>query len=348
MGVLSNPESFASVTLLVKRVLITGGAGFIGSHLAEALLARGDAVTVIDDESTGRAGNLAAVRAHERLSFRRGSVADVSLVRSALEGIEEVYHLAAAVGVALIARQPLQTIERNIYPTQLLLDELCRRNGSGQKVRFFLASTSEVYGKNPKATWTEEDDLVFGPTTRPRWSYGVSKAVDEFLALACARQFGLPAVIGRFFNVVGPRQTGAYGMVLPRFVEAALAGEPLVVHDDGRQVRCFAHVGDVVAVVVKLMETPAAAGHVYNIGSDQPVSILELAQRVVKLAESLSPIEFQSYAQAYDQDFEDIRHRVPDLTRLKQTIGFAPRNDLDAIIRDVVAERKLTSGLKSR
>ncbi len=324
----------------MKRVLITGGAGFIGSHLAEAILARGDAVTVIDDESTGRGDNLTAVRSHERLTFIRGSVADVDLVRPALDGIDEVYHLAAAVGVALIARQPLQTIERNIYPTQLLLDELCRRNGSGQGVRFFLASTSEVYGKNPKATWTEDDDLVFGPTTRPRWSYGVSKAVDEFLALACARQFGLPVIIGRFFNVVGPRQTGAYGMVLPRFVEAALAGKPLVVHDDGRQVRCFAHVRDIVSAVVKLVETPAAAGHVYNIGSDQPVSILELAQRVVALAGSTSKIEYQSYAQAYDQDFEDIRHRVPDLTRLKQTIGFAPRNDLDAIIRDVIAWRR--------
>jgi UDP-glucose 4-epimerase len=334
-------DTLKTLPTSVKRVLITGGAGFIGSHLTEALLARGDAVTVIDDESTGREDNLSAVRAHERLTFRRGSVSDIELVRQSLEGASEVYHLAAAVGVALIAKQPLQTIERNIYPTQLLLDELCRKSGSGQKVRFFLASTSEVYGKNPKAAWTEEDDLVFGPTTRPRWSYGVSKAVDEFLALACARQFGLPVVIGRFFNVVGPRQTGAYGMVLPRFVDAALAGECLIVHDDGRQVRCFAHVKDVVAAVVKLMETPAAAGHVYNIGSDQPVSILELAQRVVKLADSPSPIEYQSYAQAYDSDFEDIRHRVPELTRLRQTIGFAPRNDLDAIIRDVIAWKRI-------
>lgn len=329
--------------LSVKRVLITGGAGFIGSHLTEVMLAAGHSVTVIDDESTGRADNLSAVRGHDRLTFIRGNVADADLIRRALDGVSEVYHLAAAVGVALIARQPLQTIERNIYPTQLLLDELCRRHGSGQSVRFFLASTSEVYGKNPKPSWTEEDDLVFGPTTRPRWSYGVSKAVDEFLALACARQFGLPVVIARFFNVVGPRQSGAFGMVLPRFVDAALAGDPLVVHDDGRQVRCFAHVRDVVTAVVKLMELPAASSHVYNIGSDQPITILELAQRVVALAGSSSPIQFQSYAHAYDQDFEDIRHRVPDLTRLKQTIGFAPRNDLDAIVRDVIAERKSTA-----
>src|SRR5205085_6447295 len=212
--------------------------------------------------------NLAAVRGHAGLTIVRGSVGDGALVKGSLEGITEVYHLAAAVGVALIAREPLQTIERNIYPTQLLLDELCRRHRAGQSVKFFLASTSEVYGKNPKPVWTEEDDLVFGSTTRPRWSYGASKAIDEFLTLACARQFGLSVVIGRFFNVVGPRQTGAYGMVLPRFVEAALSGQPLVVHDDGRQVRCFAHVRDVVAAVLALMRASAAIGQIFNIGSD--------------------------------------------------------------------------------
>src|SRR5688572_372485 len=260
---------------IVATVLVTGGAGFIGSHLTEALLARGDQVLVIDDESTGRFANLAAVRNHPSLKLIRGSIGEASL-----DGVSEVYHLAAAVGVALIAKEPLQTIERNIYPTQLLLDELCRRHQAGQPVKFFLASTSEVYGKNPKPIWNEEDDLVFGSTTRPRWSYGASKAIDEFLTLACARQFGLPVVIGRFFNVVGPRQTGAYGMVLPRFVDAALSGQPLVVHDDGKQIRCFAHVRDVVGAVVALMESPAATGRVFNIGSDQPVSIGELARMV--------------------------------------------------------------------
>jgi UDP-glucose 4-epimerase len=324
----------------VANVLVTGGAGFIGSHLTEALLARGDQVTVIDDESTGRAENLKAVRRHVGLRFIRGSVGDGALLRSLLEGVSEVYHLAAAVGVALIAREPLQTIERNIYPTQLLLDELCRRHQAGQQVKFFLASTSEVYGKNPKPTWTEEDDLVFGATTRPRWSYGASKAIDEFLTLACARQFGLPVVIGRFFNVVGPRQTGAYGMVLPRFVDAALAGEPLVVHDDGRQIRCFAHVNDVVGAVLSLMEAPAAIGQVFNIGSDQPVSIHDLAARVIKLAESPSAIEFQTYTDAYDQDFEDIRRRVPDLSRLRAMIGYQPKSDLDSIVLDVIASKR--------
>jgi UDP-glucose 4-epimerase len=321
----------------MTNVLVTGGAGFIGSHLTEALLARGDRVTVIDDESTGRADNLAAVREHPGLTFVRGSVGDAGLVRKHLDGVSEVYHLAAAVGVALIAREPLQTIERNIYPTQLLLDELCRRHQAGQQLKFFLASTSEVYGKNPKPVWNEEDDLVFGSTTRPRWSYGASKAIDEFLTLACARQFGLPVVIGRFFNVVGPRQTGAYGMVLPRFVDAALAGQPLIVHDDGQQIRCFAHVKDVIAAVLALMQSPAALGRVFNIGSDQPVTILALAQKVIELTGSQSKIEFQSYTEAYDKDFEDIRRRVPDLTRLREVTHLAPQLSLADVVQDVVS-----------
>jgi UDP-glucose 4-epimerase len=328
----------------VPNALVTGGAGFIGSHLTEALLARGDRVTVIDDESTGRFQNLAAVANHPSLKLQRGTVGDAATIKAALDGVTEVYHLAAAVGVALIAREPLQTIERNIYPTQLLLDELCRRHRAGQQVKFFLASTSEVYGKNPKETWTEEDDLVFGSTTRPRWSYGASKAIDEFLTLACSRQFGLPIVIGRFFNVVGPRQTGAYGMVLPRFVDAALAGQPLIVHDDGRQLRCFAHVADVVAAVLSLMQTPAAIGQVFNIGSDQPISIRDLATAVIAQSQSTSTIQYQTYTEAYDKDFEDIRRRVPDLTRLKSTIAYQPLHTLDTIIRDIITHVGRASG----
>lgn len=331
----------------MANILVTGGAGFIGSHLTEALLARGDSITVIDDESTGRVDNLAAVRDHAGLRFVRGSVGDAALLRPLLDNVSEVYHLAAAVGVALIAREPLQTIERNIYPTQLLLDELCRRHVAGQNLRFFLASTSEVYGKNPKPVWNEEDDLVFGSTTKPRWSYGASKAIDEFLTLACSRQFGLPVVIGRFFNVVGPRQTGAYGMVLPRFVDAALAGQPLVVHDDGKQIRCFAHVSDVVAAVLALMQSPAATGRVFNIGSDQPVSILDLAQKVIELSSSKSRVAFQSYTDAYDKDFEDIRRRVPDLARLRVTIGHRAKYELKEIVQDVIAwkERKSSGAI---
>lgn len=321
---------------MVQRTLVTGGAGFIGSHLAEALLARGDEVTVVDDESTGDFANLAAVQKHPRLTCLRGDIGDQRLVTQVTAQADHVYHLAAAVGVALIAKQPKETIERNIHPTELLLDALVERWRRGDAVKFFLASTSEVYGKNPKATFGEEDDLVFGSTTRARWSYGASKAIDEFLALACHRQYGLPVVIGRFFNVVGPRQSGAYGMVLPRFVAAALAAEPLVVHDDGRQVRCFAHVVDVLLAVTELMDSQDAVGRVFNIGSDEPVAIGELANRVIAAAGSTSAVQFESYAQAYDADFEDVRRRVPDLSRLHATIGHRNRHSLDSIIASVI------------
>jgi UDP-glucose 4-epimerase len=320
----------------VKKILVTGGAGFIGSHLTEALLARGHQVTVVDDESTGTAQHLAEVRSHERFTFVAGSVADGELMTRLTADVDEVYHLAAAVGVALIAKHPLDTIERNIYPTELLFSLLRERWRGGHKVKCFLASTSEVYGKNPKSVWCEEDDLVFGSTTRPRWSYGASKAIDEFLALASFRESGLPVVIARFFNVVGPRQTGAYGMVVPRFVDAAVQGRPLTVHDDGHQIRCFAHVRDVVGAVIALMENDAAVGRVFNIGSDQPITILELARQVIAVAGSKSAIQFESYSQAYDDDFEDIRRRIPDLTRLKDTIGYEPSRTLADVIRELI------------
>lgn len=320
----------------MKHVLITGGAGFIGSHLTEAILNRGDHVTIVDDESTGSYENLAAVCDHANLKYIRGDIGDPDLVDQVASSVDEVYHLAAAVGVALIARQPMETIQRNIHPTELLLELLVKRWSAGEKLKFFLASTSEVYGKNPKENWTEEEDLVFGSTTKARWSYGASKAIDEFLALACHREYDLPVVVGRFFNVVGPRQSGAYGMVLPRFVDAALAGAPLIVHDDGEQIRCFAHVSDVVNSVLELMHEDAALGRVFNIGSDQPISILDLARKVVAVVDSQSPIEFQSYADAYDKDFEDVRRRVPDLSRLREAISHRNRSDLDATIRAVV------------
>ena len=323
-----------------QTCLITGGAGFIGSHLAEHLLSSGHRVLIVDDLSTGQVQNLKSVIDHEHLEYIEGSVEDEVLVANLVDRADRVYHLAAAVGVALIAKQPIQTIERNIYPTQLILNRLGERAAKGDRVPCFVASTSEVYGKNPKATWTEEDDLVFGATTKPRWSYGVSKAIDEFLALAFHKEQQLPAVVGRFFNVVGPRQTGAYGMVLPRFVNAALRGEPLIVHDDGKQVRCFAHVDDVVRAVAMLVDTPSAAGKVYNIGSDVPVSILELAERVIERVNPRTQIEFQSYSDAYDDSFEDIRRRVPDLTRIENAIGYAPTKNLDAIIDAVAAHQR--------
>jgi UDP-glucose 4-epimerase len=358
--------------------LVTGGAGFIGSHLVEALLARGDRVSVVDDESTGSVENLAAVRNHPCLSYTKGTVADEGLVRRLTADADEVYHLAAAVGVRLIAQQPIRTIETNIYTTELLLRRLGELIDAGRAVRFFLASTSEVYGKNPKPVWTEEDDIVLGATTRPRWSYGASKAIDEFLALAYWRERRLPVVVARLFNVVGPRQTGAYGMVLPRLVDAALAGGPLVVHDDGRQQRSFAHVSDVVRMILALVQCPAAVGGVCNVGSDQPVSILELAQRVIAAVERgegrgkreegvpcsdvrlptadcrlptalgplpspLSPplqIQFQTYTEAYGDDFEDCRRRVPDLSKLRRLTGIQARYGLDEIIRELVAWKR--------
>jgi UDP-glucose 4-epimerase len=335
----TTPTSLCTKTVSSKTCLITGGAGFIGSHLAEHLLSQGHRVLVVDDLSTGQASNLSAVIDHHRLEYIEGTVEDEALVADVVDRADRVYHLAAAVGVALIASQPIQTIERNIYPTQLILNRLGERASRGDLVPCFIASTSEVYGKNPKEIWCEEDDLVFGATTKPRWSYGVSKAIDEFLALAFYKERQLPTVVGRFFNVVGPRQTGAYGMVLPRFVDAALRGGPVVVHDDGKQIRCFAHVDDVIRAVAKLVDTPSAAGRVYNIGSDVPVSILELAQRVIARVNPSAQIQYQSYSDAYDESFEDIRRRVPDLTRISQAIGFKATKDLDAII-DAVAEHQ--------
>lgn len=317
------------------HVLVTGGSGFIGSHLTELFLERGDSVTVVDDLSTGRAINLAHFAHNPRLTEIHADLGNPELVRQLCEKVDAVYHLAAAVGVALIAKHPSESIHRNIYPTQLLLDAIKEQARVGRRLPFFLASTSEVYGKNPKSVWNEEDDLVFGATTKPRWSYGVSKAIDEFLALASVRERQQPVVVGRFFNVVGPRQTGAYGMVLPRFVEAAMASRPLMVHDDGLQQRCFAHVYDVVRAVVTLMETPSAIGKIYNIGSDQPLTILDLAKRVQAIVNPEATIQHQSYSEAYDQDFEDIRRRVPDLNRIRKQIQYCPTKDIDAIIRDV-------------
>ena len=326
----------------MKHILITGGAGFIGSHLCERLLAQGNHVVVVDDQSTGSVENLAKVSGHPQLEWISGSISDEDLVAQLIDRVDVIYHLAAAVGVALIAKEPIATIERNVAPTQFLLSKLNEKHLAGHPVRFFLASTSEVYGKNPKETWHEEDDLVFGSTTRARWSYGCSKAIDEFLALGYWRQTKLPVVIGRFFNVVGPRQTGAYAMVLPRFVEAALAGRPLQVHDDGAQTRCFAHVDDVVGAVIDLTEHAETAGEIFNIGSDQPISILELAQEVIARTKSSGSIEFQSYHEAYDKDFEDIRKRVPDLTKIKRTLNYAPKYTLGEIIDDVAAQQKST------
>ncbi len=315
----------------MARCLVTGGAGFIGSHLTERLLELGHDVIVLDNLSTGRSENLSHVAGHPRLSIRNGSITDPILLSETTVGVDVIYHLAAAVGVKLVADDPVRTIETNIYPTEILL-----RSAAAAKQRVFLASTSEVYGKNPKERFTEEDDLHFGPTSRPRWAYGCSKAIDEFLALAYHRKFGLPVVIGRFFNVVGPRQVGHYGMVIPRFVDQALKGGPVVVYDDGEQVRCFAHVKEVVSAIIRLVDTPAAQGSVYNIGSDEPVSIRDLANEIIQRIDPRIAVQYLAYRDAYGDDFEDVRRRVPDVSRLAATIGFKPSMTLGEILDDII------------
>jgi UDP-glucose 4-epimerase len=335
--------------IISQRSLITGGAGFIGSHLAEALLARGERVTVLDDESTGRRENLAAVEGHSRFRYVHGSAGDETLLAGLLAEADDVYHLAAAVGVKLIDDAPIESIERNLAPVEALLRKMHVLQGHGHAGKLFVASSSEVYGKNPHAPWREDADLVIGRTDRSRWSYGAAKAIDEFLALAYWRQYKLPVVIGRFFNVVGPRQRGEYGMVLPRFVESALAGRPLRVHDDGQQVRCFAHVNDVVGAVIGLMQCEAAVGQVYNIGSDEPITILDLAGKVIQAVDPALEVQFQPYAEAYSPDFEDVRVRVPDITKLRRAIGYSPQFDLEATIRAAIQwRRELEEGKMSK
>jgi UDP-glucose 4-epimerase len=310
--------------------LVTGGAGFIGSHLVEALLEAGQRILVLDDLSTGSMANLEKVRHHPHLEVVIANIRNTSRLAELVEHADEIYHLAAVVGVRLVLDEPERTVATHVAPTEQLL-----QLASAGRKRLFLASTSEVYGKNPKLPLAEEDDLVLGPTSKGRWIYACSKALDEYLALSYYKRTGLPVTVGRLFNVVGPRQVGRYGMVVPRFVDQALAGGPLVVYDDGRQVRCFAHVADIVRGIVDLMRSPAAVGQVFNLGSDEAVTIRDLAERVAALVDPKPAIEHMPYAQAYAPGFEDIRARVPDLTRLRHLIDYRPRYRLDDILREV-------------
>jgi UDP-glucose 4-epimerase len=319
----------------MHTTLVTGGAGFIGSHLVEALLAAGKRVVVFDDLSTGDLTNLDRVRSHPHLQLVLDSVTNSQRLGTLADEADEVYHLAAVVGVRLVLDEPERTVATNIGPTEVLLRHLAARPRP-----LFLASTSEVYGKNPKMPLAEDDDLILGPTTRSRWVYACSKALDEYLALAHHQRTGLPVVIGRFFNVVGPRQVGRFGMVLPRFVDQALTGGPLVVHDDGRQIRCFAHVSDVIDAIQKLMACPAAYGRAFNLGSDVPVTIRELAETVVRLIDPSLMIEHVPYEQAFNAGFEEIRTRIPDLSRVREAIGYLPRYGLEDIIKEVIAWRR--------
>ncbi|NUN47310.1 MAG: GDP-mannose 4,6-dehydratase [Candidatus Brocadiae bacterium] len=317
------------------RALITGGAGFIGSHLAEFLLARGDRVSVIDDLSTGAIANIEHLKTEARFRYTIDSIFNESLLAEQVDDADVVFHLAAAVGVRLIVEKPTHTIETNIRGTEMVLRAAAKK---GRRV--FVASTSEVYGKSAAVPFREDADLVLGPTSKSRWSYAASKAVDEFLALAYHKERGLPVVIARLFNTVGPRQTGRYGMVIPRFVEQALAGGPITVFGDGRQTRCFAWVGDVVRGIAALADQPAAAGQVFNLGATREISILALARLIAARVGGRIPIRKIPYDRAYEEGFEDMRRRVPSIARARKAIGYRPTVDIDEILDRVIAHAR--------
>ena len=321
------------------HVLITGGAGFIGSHLVEHLLARGDRVLVLDDLSTGSIDNVAHCIGRPGFDYRIGSALDVPLVTELVDRCDVTVHLAAAVGVRLIVERPVHTIETNVRATEVVLGAAAKK----QKP-VVVASTSEVYGKATTIPFREDHDLQLGPTSHSRWAYACSKALDEWLALAYWRERHVPVTIVRFFNTVGPRQTGRYGMVLPGFAAQALRGEPITVYGSGQQSRCFGHVRDAVEGLVRLMDSPSAVGEVFNIGSDEEVTIERLAELVRDEAGSRSEIVRIPYAEAYAAGFEDMMRRVPDVTKLERVTGFRPRTPLSRIVADVVADQRARLG----
>ncbi len=315
------------------KALITGGAGFVGSHLAEALLARGDEVFVLDNLSTGSIENIEALKRETRFHYTIDSVTNEPVCAELIDRVDVVFHLAAAVGVKLIVESPVNTIETNVHGTEMVL-----KLANKKKKKVLVASTSEVYGKSNDVPFHEEADLVLGPTSKGRWSYACSKAIDEFLALAYFKEKRLPVVIVRLFNTVGPRQTGRYGMVVPNFVKQALLGHPLTVFGDGTQSRCFTYVSDVVGALIGLADHEAAVGQVFNIGnSTEEISILDLAKRVKERTRSKSEIVLVPYARAYEEGFEDMPRRVPDTSKLKALIGYEPRVQLDEILDRVSA-----------
>jgi nucleoside-diphosphate-sugar epimerase len=319
------------------KTLLTGGAGFVGSHLAEALLDAGHAVQVIDDLSTGSMDNIAHLKGRAGFGYVIDSVMNEPLTAELIDGADVVFHLAAAVGVKLIVDAPVRTIETNVHGTEVVLTHAAKKS---KLVVIF--STSEVYGKNTDVPFREDADLVLGPTPKHRWAYACSKAIDEFLALAYYRERRLPVIIARLFNTVGPRQTGRYGMVIPTFVRQALTGAPITVYGDGRQTRSFTYVGDVVRALIGLAQDPRAVGDVFNIGAGDEVAIRDLAERVRTMTGSQSEIVLVPYEEAYEAGFEDMPRRVPDLTKIGRLIGYRPTRGLDAILTEVIAHMRAT------
>lgn len=317
------------------KTLITGGAGFIGSHLAEELLSDGHKVTVVDNLSTGSLDNIEGFKNSRGFKFVEGDVRDAKLMTDLAKRSESIFHLAAAVGVKLIADSPVHTIETNIEGTEVVLEAA---NKFGRRI--LIASSSEVYGKNESVPFSEDDDIVLGSTRFSRWSYACSKAIDEFLALAFYQQYGLGVVIARFFNTIGPRQTGEYGMVVPRFVQRALRNEPVLIYGTGQQSRCFCHVGDVVGAIVGLMDCKDTAGNVYNVGSAEEITIEALADKTIRLTGSKSKKQLVSYEEAYGRPIEDMMRRVPNLKRIKTAIGWEPKTTLTQALEIIIESEK--------
>ena len=320
------------------KILITGGAGFVGSHLADRLIKDGHEITVIDDLSTGRYSNVEHLEDQKGFRLIIDTVLNQPLMEELIRETDRVYHMASAVGVRLIMEQPVKTIETIFHGTDVIL-KFCSR----YRKRVLIPSTSEVYGKGASIPFSEEDDLLTGATDKHRWAYACAKTLDEFLALAHWKETRLPVVVVRLFNTVGPRQTGQYGMVVPRFVQAALKNEPITVHGDGTQARCFGHVSDVVGGLAKILETPACFGQVINLGNDEEVSIMGLADKAITLTGSKSEIKFVPYEEAYGEGFEDMRRRVPSLAKAKRLIGYQPTRSVDDIINDVAGEYRKTA-----
>lgn len=314
-----------------KKILITGGAGFIGSHLAEKLLKTGEEVFVIDNLSTGSVKNIAHLKNNQNFHFLKGTILDVKTIEKLTKKVKQIYHLAAAVGVKTIIDKPLESFLLNTRGTEIILDAAVKN-----RVPVLLTSTSEIYGKNDKLPFSEDSDRVYGSAYHSRWGYAMSKGADEFLALAYYRERGLNTVIVRLFNVIGPRQTGVYGMVVPRFVQQALAGKPITVYGDGRQTRCFACVCDVTDALIKLMDSPQAVGNIFNLGSDEEITIKDLAQKVKILARSRSKITFIPYSKIYGKNFDDMARRKPDLSKIIKLIGYQPKVNLEQSILRII------------